>query len=291
MKRKGRILAFFLVVLLLVGVIGSTTGGITKGISLGLDLQGGFEVLYEVEAIQEDQEVTNQMLDAVVQSLYQRVDILGVNEPVIDIEGDNRVRVQLAGVSDQNEAREILSTTANLTFRGVDDEFYFGGADLVEGSARQDFDQFNQPIVTLETERNFSNSEYQNFEELTREVSQKPAPENVIVIWLDYEEGDSYAEESTKDREDQKFISAPRVQNPIPGTNVMIEDGKIGPPVKGATLIGNGPDVLTKVTGIGNDMELDPGVGTCGKDGQGVPVGVGQPSLLVSAITVGGTAA
>ncbi|WP_366556599.1 metalloprotease TldD [Aquibaculum sediminis] len=71
----------------------------------------------------------------------------------------------------------------------------------------------------------------------------------------------------------------------------LVEDGKIGPAVKGATLIGNGPDVLTKVTGIGNDMTLDPGIGTCGKDGQGVPVGVGQPSLLVSAITVGGTAA
>ena len=71
----------------------------------------------------------------------------------------------------------------------------------------------------------------------------------------------------------------------------LIEDGKIGAPVKGATLIGNGPEVLTKVTGIGNDMKLDPGIGTCGKDGQGVPVGVGQPSLLVSAITVGGTAA
>lgn len=71
----------------------------------------------------------------------------------------------------------------------------------------------------------------------------------------------------------------------------LVEDGKTGPAVKGATLIGNGPDVLTKVTGIGNDMALDPGIGTCGKDGQGVPVGVGQPSLLVSAITVGGTAA
>lgn len=70
-----------------------------------------------------------------------------------------------------------------------------------------------------------------------------------------------------------------------------MEDGKTGPAVKGATLIGNGPDVLTKVTGIGNDMALDPGISTCGKDGQGVPVGVGQPSLLVSAITVGGTAA
>ncbi len=71
----------------------------------------------------------------------------------------------------------------------------------------------------------------------------------------------------------------------------MIEDGKIGPAVKGATLIGNGPDVLTRVSMIGNDMKLDPGVGTCGKDGQGVPVGVGQPTLLLDRLTVGGTAA
>jgi TldD protein len=69
----------------------------------------------------------------------------------------------------------------------------------------------------------------------------------------------------------------------------MIEDGRIGPAVKGAMLIGNGPDALTKVSMIGNDTELDPGVGTCGKDGQGVPVGVGQPTLLIDAITVGGT--
>lgn len=69
----------------------------------------------------------------------------------------------------------------------------------------------------------------------------------------------------------------------------MIEDGKIGAPVKGATLIGNGPDCLTKVKMIGNDMQLDPGIGTCGKDGQGVPVGVGQPTLLIDPLTVGGT--
>jgi TldD protein len=69
----------------------------------------------------------------------------------------------------------------------------------------------------------------------------------------------------------------------------LIEDGKIGPAVKGATLIGNGPDVLTKVEMIGNDSMLDPGIGTCGKDGQSVPVGVGQPTLLINAMTVGGT--
>ncbi|MBK1669446.1 metalloprotease TldD [Rhodovibrio sodomensis] len=71
----------------------------------------------------------------------------------------------------------------------------------------------------------------------------------------------------------------------------LIEDGKIGAPVKGATLIGNGPDVLTKVSMVGNDMKLDTGIGMCGKEGQGVPVGVGQPTLKVDEITVGGTAA
>jgi TldD protein len=71
----------------------------------------------------------------------------------------------------------------------------------------------------------------------------------------------------------------------------LIEDGKVTAPVKGATLIGNGPDALTKVTMVGNDMALDPGVGTCGKNGQGVPVGVGQPTLKLAALTVGGTAA
>jgi TldD protein len=71
----------------------------------------------------------------------------------------------------------------------------------------------------------------------------------------------------------------------------LIEDGKVTAPVKGATLIGNGPDSLTKVTMVGNDMALDPGVGTCGKNGQGVPVGVGQPTLKLAGLTVGGTAA
>jgi len=70
----------------------------------------------------------------------------------------------------------------------------------------------------------------------------------------------------------------------------LIENGRVTRPVKGATLIGNGPDVLTRVTMIGNDLNLDSGVGTCGKDGQSVPVGVGQPTLLIDGLTVGGTA-
>ncbi len=71
----------------------------------------------------------------------------------------------------------------------------------------------------------------------------------------------------------------------------LIEDGKVTAPVKGATLIGNGPDALTKVSMVGDDMALDPGIGTCGKNGQGVPVGVGQPTMKLNGLTVGGTAA
>jgi TldD protein len=69
----------------------------------------------------------------------------------------------------------------------------------------------------------------------------------------------------------------------------LIENGKLGAPVKGATLIGNGPEVMTRITMVGNDLKLDDGVGTCGKEGQDVPVGVGQPTLRVDGITVGGT--
>jgi len=69
----------------------------------------------------------------------------------------------------------------------------------------------------------------------------------------------------------------------------LIENGKVGAPVKGATLIGNGPDTMKKVTMIGNDLKLDEGIGTCGKDGQGIPVGLGQPTLRIDGVTVGGT--
>jgi len=70
-----------------------------------------------------------------------------------------------------------------------------------------------------------------------------------------------------------------------------LTDGRIGRPVKGATLIGNGPDILTRISRVANDLKLDEGIGTCGKNGQGVPVGVGLPTIRIDGITVGGTQA
>ena len=69
-----------------------------------------------------------------------------------------------------------------------------------------------------------------------------------------------------------------------------VKNGKVGAPVKGATLIGDGPNALKRIRGLGNDMALDPGLGNCGKDGQWVPVGVGQPTVLIDGLTVGGSA-
>src|SRR5690625_7906753 len=122
MKNRGKIIAFFLIVLIFAGTIGTTVTGITKDINLGLDLQGGFEVLYEVEPADEDQAVTRKLLEGTVQTLNDRVNRLGISESTIDNEGEDRIRVQLAGVEDQTQAREMLATSARLSFRDVNDK-------------------------------------------------------------------------------------------------------------------------------------------------------------------------
>ncbi|QTM99930.1 protein translocase subunit SecDF [Sediminibacillus dalangtanensis] len=213
MVKRGRIVAFFLIVLIFAGTIGTTITGITKDIKLGLDLQGGFEVLYEVETLDGDSDVSMDTLEATTEALRERVDVLGVNEPNFNIEEPNRIRVQLAGVEDQNEARELLSTSAELSFRDVNDKEYLNGDDLKENSARQDFDpNTNQPIVTLQLK------DPSKFADVTRQISQMP--DNRLVIWMDYEEGDSFEEESKK--EDPKYISAPAVNQTLNTSNVQI---------------------------------------------------------------------
>lgn len=215
MKKRGRIVAFFLIVLIFGGLIGSTVTGVTKDINLGLDLQGGFEILYEVEPVDESQEVDRDLLESTVQTLNDRVNRLGISEASIDIEGENRIRVQLAGVQDQTEAREILSTSARLSFRDVNDNELLNGNDVKEGSAKQDFDQTtNAPIVTLQLK------DAAKFGEVSTQIKNMGAPDNLLVIWMDYQDGDSFAAESEK--EDPKYISAPSIRETLNTTNVMI---------------------------------------------------------------------
>src|SRR5690625_4374798 len=176
MKKRGRIIAFLLIVLIFAGTISTTVTGISKKINLGLDLQGGFEILYEVKPIDKTQEVNRKLLEATVQRLNERVNRLGISETVIDIEGEDRIRVQLAGVENQAEAREILSTSARLSFRDVNDVEHLDGTDVKEGSAKQDFHpDTNQPMVTLQLKS------ANKFGDVTSEIANM-APNNLLVI-------------------------------------------------------------------------------------------------------------
>ena len=148
MVKRSRLVAFLLIVITLFSVIGATSTGIVKDIKLGLDLQGGFEVLYEVST-EDGSDVTTEVLNSTVSALGNRIDVLGVNEPNISIEGENRIRVQLAGVKDQAEAREMLSTSAKLSFRDYNDIEMLSGKDLKENGAKQTFDESNQPVVEI----------------------------------------------------------------------------------------------------------------------------------------------
>jgi len=216
MKTRGRIIAFLLLVVVFAASISTTGQSVVNNIKLGLDLQGGFEVLYEVKPLKDDgSEITEDILADTSTALLNRINVLGVSEPNIQVEGEDRIRVQLAGVADQETARELLSTQANLTFRDVDDNLMLDGADLKEGGAKATFDDQGRPMVTLELK------DPAKFAEVTQQISQMPYSTNLLVIWLDFEEGvDSYAAEMMKEK--PKFVSSPKVDNRINSNNVQI---------------------------------------------------------------------
>ncbi|HJV31557.1 MAG TPA: protein translocase subunit SecD, partial [Bacillales bacterium] len=204
MVKRSRIVAFLLIILLLGSVMGVTSKNILKNQKLGLDLQGGFEVLYEVHPAKKGQKIDKETMASTAEALDKRINVLGVSEPSIQIEGKNRIRVQLAGVEDQNEARKILSTQANLTFRDANDRLMMDGTDLAEGGAKQTFDENGKPSVSLKLK---SAAKFRN---VTQEIVNM-TPNNFLVIWLDFNEGkDSFKTELTK--KDPKYLSAPTVK-------------------------------------------------------------------------------
>lgn len=146
MKLANRIITFVLVVALLFTGMGTTVEKVLNDVKLGLDLQGGFEVLYEVESLVDGQKITQDVLADTTTALDNRINEFGVSEPSIQIEGEDRIRVQLAGLADQDSARELLSSTANLTFRDVNDNILLDGTDLKEGGASPSFDQQNHQL-------------------------------------------------------------------------------------------------------------------------------------------------
>lgn len=214
-NKKGNIGIFFLVVAAIAILVGTTFNAIKNNLNLGLDLQGGFEILYEATPLKGDSSDVD--MTAVTNSISKRINVLGVSEPEIVVEGSNRVRVQLAGISDQESARNMIGTTANLTFRDTDDVEVADSSILVEGGASLAY-QDGLPIVSLQI------ADQSKFGEITKDISSRTSGSNIMIIWLDWEEGDTYKAEAAKANqgEEPKYISAATVRSQING-NCIIE--------------------------------------------------------------------
>ena len=160
---------------------------IFKDLKFGLDLQGGFEVLYKVESI-DGSKMTKEKLTATYKTLSKRIDSLGVSEPEIILEGNDKIRVKLAGVTNPEEARNQLSTVATLSFRDTDDNLLMNSDVLKAGGAKVSEDSSGNPAVLLTVK------DKDKFYQVTNKISKKT--NNTIVIWLDYNsEKNSYNNE------------------------------------------------------------------------------------------------
>lgn len=196
--RKGNIVAVILLVIAILVLTVTTTTSIWNHITKGLDLQGGFEVLYEA-APEKGQKVTSQVLKDAANALTKRVDILGVTEPEVSIESSDRIRVQLAGVKDQEKARDLLGKPAQISFRDpTGKQKLLKGDELQEGGAGVDYDENGAPVIVLKLK------DAKKFADITRRYLGQPLP-----IFLD-----------------DKLLSAPTIRQVIPTGTATISGQK-----------------------------------------------------------------
>ncbi len=187
-KKKVIFCTFILIVVAI--LLCASFKPLLDNLNYGLDLQGGFEVLYKVDSI-DGSKMNQSKLTATYKTLSKRIDSLGVSEPEIITEGNNHIRVKLAGVKDADEARKQLSTVATLSFRDTDDNLLMTSSVLQSGGAKVSQDAEGNPAVLL------SVKDKDKFYSVTNRV--KDYKNNMIVIWLDYDKAnDSYENEKNE---------------------------------------------------------------------------------------------
>lgn len=188
---KKRVVITTTILLLLIVLICFLFIPLFKNLKFGLDLQGGFEVLYKAESI-DGSKMTSEKLTSTYKTLSKRIDSLGVSEPEIILEGTDKIRVKLAGVTNPEEARSQLSTVATLSFRDTDDNLLMNSEVLQAGGAKIGQDSAGNPAVAL------SVKDKDKFYEVTNKVKDYGDGKNLIVIWLDYNGlTDSYEKEGS----------------------------------------------------------------------------------------------
>lgn len=211
MIEKNFLRRSIIIIIIALSVAGVFYKNIITSTKLGLDLQGGIEILYSVNPI-EDGEVTQELIDSTIDVLNRRVNTFGISETVITQEGDNMIRVQVPGVEDQAHAREMLGSSAVLTFRDTDDNFLMGSDVLKSNSAKLTTDSTGNYAVRL------SIADPDKMREVTRGLTGQ-----IMTIWLDFEEGvDSFDVESSSCGSDtSNCISAATVKQELSNEAVI----------------------------------------------------------------------
>lgn len=185
-KNSTKVILYTVIMVLLSIGLGFLVKPIFNQLNFGLDLQGGFEILYQVKSV-DGEKVTKDMVTNTYKTVERRIDSLGVTEPSIVVEGDDKIRIQIAGVTDPDEARSMLKQAANLTFRDTSDNLLMNASVLRSGGAKASTDASGRPAVAL------SVKDKDKFYDVTKKIS--TMEDNRIVIWLDYEDGDSFQTE------------------------------------------------------------------------------------------------
>lgn len=213
---KKRLIVFACTMLALISIVGIFAQSAINNMNLGLDLKGGFEILYEIKPLEGASQDSVDM-SAVASAVSKRINVLGVSEPEITVEG-NRIRVQLAGISDNEEARNVISSTATLSFRDTSDNLLMDATVLTEGGATLTY-QSGSPVVQLKI------ADTDKFYEATSALSK--TSDKLMVTWLDYKEGQSYTTESKVSEDDggPAYISAATVSEGLNSDTVVISGG------------------------------------------------------------------
>lgn len=205
MIEKSFLRKSIIIIVVAMAIVAALYNKVITSTKLGLDLQGGIEILYSVNPMEEG-EVTQELVDSTIDVLNRRVNTFGISETVITQEGDNMIRVQVPGVKDQSSAREMLGSSAVLTFRDTNDNFLMGSEVLKSGKAKLTTDSTGNYAVKL------SIADSDKMREVTSQLTGQ-----TMTIWLDFEEGvDSFATESGQcGSESSNCISAATVQQEL----------------------------------------------------------------------------
>jgi len=253
-----KIITPILELLLIALVCGLLVKPVINAIHYGIDLQGGFEILYNIEPLTKGEELTKEDLDNTYKAIVNRIDTLGVSEPVITIEGDNLIRIQLPGVSNEDEARQRISTTAVLSFRDTNDKLLMTSEVLGRNGA-----SLSQDERSFKYQVKLDIKDVTTFYNVTKDLASRSGGNNLMVTWLDFDENvNSYEnEKETCGSVSLGCISAAYVNEGLSSSEVVIEGNFTKEEAQNLVDLINSGSLPTKLTEESTPRSVSPSFG------------------------------